>query len=882
MRARSSSRAAPRFWTLSVVLHILLNAAHAAIPESEKAALRMYYTALGGGGWDDRSGWTGLFNESEYKDPCEHPGTWHLGVYSCSYDNTSITGLALFGVDHNVTGTLPTEASFFLNLANLTTFVLADQPGLSGTIPEGFFCGDFTCAEVLSGLYLYNLPRLSGVLPSNECLSRRSNRTQLATFYAYETSLSGTLPSGLLCGNAAAASLQDLDVSSNKLSGYLPSEQCLASRPSTAQLRFLLVYENRLSGTLPSGFVCGTPASAALYDLEVSYNSISGALPSGRCLNSRPARSQLETFAAQNNVLSGTLPSGFVCGSAVAEKMQEFDVAANGLSGTMPSEECLADRSAAAQLRLFYAQVNSISGTLPSGFVCGNAAAAALQVFEADRNLISGTLPSESCLMERPGASGLRFYDVAYNEVSGTIPPSFMCRNEAARRMGHLDLKGNMLSGFLPPESCFAARSNASVLSWLNVSGNRLSGVFPHGLLCGNRPAIEAMETLYIDDNAISGELPSEQCLASRWVYPSPSSSSSSSPALAEFSAGSSRISGVLHPSLLCGGGGGGGSNRLRSLKLSNCKISGALPSCGGGARSNITVFEVHTNRLEGTLPDFTAWNMLQVLSVSSNPKLSGPLGHLPPSLKYIVAQGTKLDGYVDALSLPPNLRKAYLSGNRLSGTISGHVFRPNLEELALSHNRISGTIPRAIGTSGNLTTLLLDSNRISGTLPEELANVLPLVRTLRLDLNEISCGLPAPLQARGAWPSRGGAEIRVLQGNVFGCEGLEGLMRADRDGDSYVCGNDGFIVPFVLLMAFGVVALLLGLVSWCAAPTIRECAFSLSSTLCGWWFESRTPLQRAARNSVGVALAMIVMAVLSTAVAIPVFSEAQSSVQCQ
>lgn len=124
------------------------------------------------------------------------------------------------------------------------------------------------------------------------CWNDRENR--ILKLELREMELTGPIPESLqYCGSA-----QNLDLSSNALSGPIPGQIC-------SWLPYLVTLDlslNGLSGPIPPGLV----NCSFLNSLVLSNNKLSGAIP-----YELETLSRLTKFSVENNDLSGTIPTSF-------------------------------------------------------------------------------------------------------------------------------------------------------------------------------------------------------------------------------------------------------------------------------------------------------------------------------------------------------------------------------------------------------------------------------------------------------------------------------------------------------------------------------------------------------------------------------------------
>lgn len=666
--------------------------------------------------------------------------------------------------------------------------------------------------------------------------------------------ISGTLPASLVCGSSATEHIRHLAVYNNNLTGNLPRQTCFMNRSSSAAWTIFSVSNNSISGTIPPALLCSSPSADNNINIYLGFNKLSGTLPSQVCFLNRSSNAALQLLELVSNAVSGTVPPGVLCGNPAANQLSTINIGNNHFSGTLPHQACLLNRSADAALGFFAASDNLISGTIPEALVCGTPAAEQMIFVDLGVNCLSGVLPSQTCFMNRSSKASLQFFNINNNTVSGTIPPAMVCGTPAAESMQTLSLFNNAgISGTLPDHACLAARSPNSSLTSFYVSNVSISGTIPSSMLCGN-PAANAMRDIHIGNSFLSGTLPSNLCFKSR-----------TSPLLAAISVSASLLSGSIPDELVCG-------THLTLFACSDCKLSGTLPPCLNLNATAMNVLDVQRNNLKGVVPDIQQWAMLEVLTLSGN-KFANTSLALPPSIVSLFAENVGLRGDLRFLANATRLQNIYLAGNSLSGTIPSKMFLfSDLRQVSLTHNRISGSIPDTVASAKSLERLLIDHNRINGRLPSALASVLPALDVLELDLNELSCELPTLLGSLSTWPPN----TRVLEGNVFGCPGLEHVSNLDATGKSYLCGNKAFVPPLVALVV--AMTTLGALVLTCC------CTGNTTNILWSWWSRlgADSPLQIAARNSVRTAAFIIALTAQVVLVAVPVYSTAESLVQCQ
>ncbi|XP_028779349.1 receptor like protein 21-like [Neltuma alba] len=250
------------------------------------------------------------------------------------------------------------------------------------------------------------------------------------------TSLQGLFPASI----GEMRQLNDLDLSYNNLSGYLPQEFSQGNN----ELRFLKLSNNNLSGpSLPIG-----SNFTYLLFLDLSNNNYKGKLEGG-VMNS----TELRMLDISANQLYGEMPSWI----GNFEHLSYLILSKNYLIGPLPKNFC--NLTALTYLDLAY---NKFNGSLPS---CLNMPL--LKYLHLQSSHFIGPLPST--LANSP----LLILDLMNNNFSGQIPRligSFLS-------LRVLMLKENKLEGSIPMNLC-----ELKNISLLDLSQNKLSGGIPYCL----------------------------------------------------------------------------------------------------------------------------------------------------------------------------------------------------------------------------------------------------------------------------------------------------------------------------------------------------------------------------------------------------------------
>lgn len=426
------------------------------VTTTERSALLDLFNSTNGTLWENSTNWQG-----DAGTEC----TWY-GV-SCD-ENENVT--ALYLVENNLTGTLPSSLG---DLSGLKSLTIASNPQLSGTIPSEL--GNLSGLEALE---LYD-NGLTGAIP--EELGNLSNLKILAL---YGNKLTGSVPESL--GNLSYLTIFYLCC--NQLTGTLPS-----SLGNLSYLVHLHIHSNQLSGTIPSSI----GNLSLLTQLRLSDNQFAGSIP-----ESLGNLTNLEELSLDNNQLTGTLPSSV----GNLGKLTELSVYSNQLSGEIPRE--IGNLS---NLRTLFICCNSFTGPIPA--TLGNLSN--LVYFHAHENALSGTIPASL-----GNLSNLIELKLNSNQLSGPIPPEL----GNLSNLKELFLAYNKLNGPIPSQFGNLTNLETLYIVWSELTGQipkelgnlkRLNGLFLHdNHLTGTIPRelgnLTGLSTLNVESNQLQGEIPVE------------------------------------------------------------------------------------------------------------------------------------------------------------------------------------------------------------------------------------------------------------------------------------------------------------------------------------------------------------------------------------
>ncbi|CAN7136959.1 unnamed protein product [Brassica rapa subsp. narinosa] len=343
--------------------------------------------------------------------------TGEIGVGLLSSNAT----LSILDMSNNLlTGAIP---SWISNLSNLEFLLLSDN-NIQGAVPPSL--GNMSSVSFLD---------LSGNLFSGAIPSYVGHYVRY--LFLRDNNFTGTIPDTLL-----ARRVRILDLRNNKLSGTIP-EFVSTDLEDPPELSILLLRGNSLIGPIPRQ-LCDL---RTIRILDLSHNKLNGYIPS--CLYNlsfdlgvaeedtniytgedyNPTSFQLEyyksTFVAEKLVVKYTTYHEIAINFATKERYDSYtggtefsegilgymygmDLSSNELSGVIPEE--LGNLSRVRALNLSH---NFLSGSIPSSFYNLKD----IESLDLSYNELHGSIPQQLTSL-----ISLAVFDVSYNNLSGMVP----------------------------------------------------------------------------------------------------------------------------------------------------------------------------------------------------------------------------------------------------------------------------------------------------------------------------------------------------------------------------------------------------------------------------------------------------------------------------
>ncbi|PKA49734.1 LRR receptor-like serine/threonine-protein kinase RPK2 [Apostasia shenzhenica] len=323
-----------------------------------------------------------------------------------------------------------------------------------------------------------------------------------------------------------------------------------------------------------------------------------------------------------------------------------------------------------------------------------------LRVLSLPFHAFAGEIPAEIWMM-----GSLEVLDLRGNLLSGYLPQRF------PRWLRVLNLGFNLIKGEIPH-----SLSRCLDLETLDLSGNQLNGTVP-GFL-GEMPNLSG---LYLSFNHLSNSIPDE-IGAGCWK-------------LQHLDLSGNLLLGSIPRSL-------GNCSKLESLLLFSNLLDDVIPS-EIGLLKKLQVMDVSRNSLSGPVPsNLGNCNSLSVL-VLSNPYYPVPRKEGDDNDIDIDDFNCFQGGIPDSITSLPNLRVLWAPRVIFEGEIPGNWGTcQHLEMVNLGENLFMGRIPQAFETCMKLTYLNMSSNNLTGWISEELP--VPCMNVFDVSGNQLSGSLPA------------------------------------------------------------------------------------------------------------------------------------------
>ena len=172
---------------------------------------------------------------------------------------------------------------------------------------------------------------------------------------------------------------------------------------------------------------------------------------------------------------------------------------------------------------------------------------------------------------------------------------------------------------------------------------------------------------------------------------------------------------------------------RVSRVWLRDEGLDGSV-SAALGRLDMLTVLNLHTNSLSGTIPDLSGASMLEELYLANNAAYDDDGNRV---------NGPGLTGEIPAwLNGMTNMRELWLWGNGLSGSVPDLSGMTSLDKLKLANNDLDGGLPTADMLPPNMTWLIIDRNPFGGEIPD--LSSLSGLRLLWLHSSELTGSVPS------------------------------------------------------------------------------------------------------------------------------------------
>ncbi|RDY00647.1 LRR receptor-like serine/threonine-protein kinase GSO1, partial [Mucuna pruriens] len=621
--------------------------------------------------------------------------------------------------------------------------------------------------------------------------------TNLHTLYLFDNLLEGPIPDEF---GKVMNSLEDLDLSVNKLQGEIPT-----FFGNMCTLQKLNLSQNNLSGQISSFIQNSSWCNRHIFhSLDLSYNRITGVLPKSIGL-----LSELEFLLLAGNFLEGDvtelhltnfsklrilyLSENSLSLKCVSNWVPPFQLVYLGLAScklgpSFPS--WLHTQSSLLELDI---SDNGLNDSVPQWF--WNKLQYML-VLNMSHNNLAGAIPNipwklfyrpiiilnSNQFENRVPTFLLQASELFLSENKFSDLFSFLCGEQStAANLATLDLSRNQIKGQLP--DCW---ESVGPLLFLDLSNNKLSGKIPMSM-----GSLVKLEALVLRNNSLTGQLPSTLKNCSNLIMldvsenmlsgPIPPWIGESMPQLIILIMRGNYFSGNL-PIQFCY------LRTIQLLDLSRNKLSKGIPTC---LKNFTAMSEKSINRIA-----------IQTRIYWYNSTYYGNYGSVSSSY-YTLYITWMWKGVEHGFSNPELILMSIdLSCNNLTGEIPKEVeYLLGLVSLNLSRNNLSGEIPSEIGNLSSLESLDLSRNHFSERIPSSLSQIDSLGK-LDLSHNSLSGRIPTGrhLETFDASSFEGNADLCGEQVNKS-CPGDETTVKPQ---EAAVYGEDSVFYE-ALYMSLGI-----------------------------------------------------------------------------
>ncbi|RDX71104.1 LRR receptor-like serine/threonine-protein kinase GSO1, partial [Mucuna pruriens] len=630
----------------------------------------------------------------------------------------------------------PTSSIFHANLifgSKLEELHLQNCSLLDGSF---LFSSTFTMNSSSSLLYL---DLSSNLLKSWAMFNWLFNSTtNLHTLYLFHNLLEGPIPDEF---GKVMNSLEDLDLSVNKLQGKIPS-----FFGNMCTLQSLYLSDNKLKGEI-SDFIQNSSwcNKHIFHNLDLSYNRITGVLPKSIGL-----LSELEFLSLAGNSLEGDVTELHLTNFSKLKylHLSENSLSLKFVSNWVPPFQLIILSLASCKLGPSFPSWLHTQSSLVSVDISDNGLNDSvpqwfwnklqyMAVLNMSHNNLAGAIPNIPWkLLFRPTiilnsnqfenrvptfllqASQLFLSENKFSDLA-----SFLCGDQStAANLATLDLSSNQIKEQLP--DCW---KSVDPLLFLDLSNNKLLGKIP--MFIGSLVNLKA---LVLRNNSLTGQLPSTLKNCSNLIM---------------LDVGENMLSGPV-PSWI-----GESMPQLIILIMRRNHFSANLPIQLCYLRS-IQLLDLSRNKLSKGIPtcfkNFTAMSEQIINRTDSHFHLHGynSTDHgyygLVRSSYYTLYITWMWKGVEREFSNPELILMSIdLSCNNLTGEIPKEIeYLLGLVSLNLSRNNLSGELPSEIGNLSSLESLDLSRNHFSGRIPSSLSQIDSLGE-LDLSHNSLSGRIP-------------------------------------------------------------------------------------------------------------------------------------------